>query len=235
MRKVTSNEKKPIYWKNQKPPNPNEVFTDPLFPPTVNSLIGLDSSGKIIDDKNYNEKVKQIKKDKIEFYRPKDILGDDYCLFSDKIEFDDVKQGNLGNCYFISSVASLCQFPDKIRKMFKQTSKNEKGFYEIEFFIDGKKQIVIVDDYIPAFKESKQPCYARSVKKQIWVILLEKAWAKVNGGYVYIIGGLNSEALEILIGRGSLQFDLRGKEGEELDNCKKKFLKRFNYLIKITP
>ena len=220
MSKSGTNEKKPTYFKNQKPPNPNEVFTDPLFPPNVNSLIGLDSSGKIIDVEAYNEKVKEIKKDEIEFYRPKDILGDDYCLFSDKIEFEDVKQGHIGDCYFISSVASLCHFPDNLRKMFKQKTKNEKGFYEIELFIDGKKQIVIVDDYLPAFKEDKTPCYARSVKKQIWVMLLEKSWAKINGGYVYIISGVNSEALGVLTGRGSSVYDLKEKEGEELDNYK---------------
>ena len=226
MSKTSSKEKKQVYWKSQEPPKSDEVFTDPLFPPTINSLIGLDSSGNIIDKETYNEKIKEIKKDKISFFRPKEILGDDYCLFSEKIEIDDVKQGEIGDCYFISSIANLCKFPNKIRKMFKQTTKNENGFYEIEFCIDGKNQIVIIDDYLPAFKDSKKACYAQPIKKQIWVMLLEKAWAKVNRGYIYIISGYNSEALEFLTGRGSFKYKLKNKEGEELKNYQRKILKK---------
>ena len=226
MSKADLIEKKPIYWKNQKPPNSDEIFTDPLFPPSVNSLIGLDSFGNIIDNESYNENIEAIKIYDIDFYRPQEILGDDYCLFSDIIEFDDVKQGSIGDCYFISSVASLCHFPDRLRKMFKQKTKNEKGFYEIELFIDGKKQIVIVDDYLPAFKEDKTPCYAKSIKKQIWVMLLEKAWAKINGGYINIISGFNSEALEFLTGRGSSIYYLQDKKEEELDNYKIEILEK---------
>ena len=142
--------------------------------------------------------------EEIGFFRAKEIIGDDYCLFSEKIEIDDVKQGSIGDCYFITSLANLCKYPNKIKKMFKQTTKNEKGFYEIELYIDGKNQIVIVDDYLPAYKKTKKACYAKPCKNQIWVMLLEKAWAKINGGYLNIISGKPYEALEFLTGRGSI-------------------------------
>ena len=38
---------------------------------------------------------------------------------------------------------------------------------------------------------------------------MEKAWAKVNGGYANIISGLPCEALEFLTGLGSLIYDLK--------------------------
>ena len=63
MSKTNSSVKKSIYWKNQEPPKTSEVFTDPLFPPTVNSLLALDSSGKPIDNNAYNEKKDEIKTD----------------------------------------------------------------------------------------------------------------------------------------------------------------------------
>ena len=48
----------PTYWKNQEKPKEGEVFKDPLFPPTNNSLLGLDSNGNPIDSKAYSEKAK---------------------------------------------------------------------------------------------------------------------------------------------------------------------------------
>ena len=50
-----------IYWKNQETPKTDEIFTDPLFPPTLNSLFGLDSSGKPIDIDIYNKKRIKLK------------------------------------------------------------------------------------------------------------------------------------------------------------------------------
>ena len=225
MSKINSAENKPIYWKNQDPPKTDEVFTDPLFPPTVNSLLGLDYSGNPIDSDAYNKYKEQTETDKISFLRAKEILGDNYCLFADKIEVDDVIQGNLGDCYFFAAVSNLCNYPDKIRKMFKQSSKNEKGFYEIEFFIDGEKQIVIVDDYFPVDNNTKMLTYAKANKNQIWVALLEKAWAKINGGYINIISGRVFEVLEFMIGRGSLILNLNGMEGDDLINLKRKIIK----------
>ena len=228
-------EKKLLYYKNQEPPKIDEVFTDSLFPPTDNSLFALDSSGKPIDKEVYEkntEDINKLKKAGLVFLRMKDIFGDDYSLFSEQIEIDDIIQGNLGNCYFMTAVSNLCKFPNKVKQMFKQNSKNEKGFYEIEVFIDGKKQIVIVDDYIPAYKESKQLVFAKSNKKKIWVILLEKAWAKVNGGYVNTISGRAEDALEFLTGRGSLVYNFIGKEGDELNEYKKNIIKEIQLIDK---
>ena len=65
------------YWKNQEPPKYGQDYTDPLFPPNKNSLLGLDSSGNPIDPKTYEAKSKSIDTDKIGFFRPKEIFGDD--------------------------------------------------------------------------------------------------------------------------------------------------------------
>ena len=162
-------EKKLLYYKNQEPPKLDEVFTDPLFPPTDNSLFGLDSSGNPIDNevhKEKAEKIKELKEKDIGFFRAKDILGNDYSLFSEQIEINDVIQGSIGDCYFMTAVANLSKYPNKVKQMFKQSEKNEKGFYEIEVFIDGKKQIIIVDDYIPAYKSNKNIYFARSKKRK---------------------------------------------------------------------
>ena len=217
--------KGPIYWKGQEPPKQGVLFEDPEFPPTANSLLGKDKNGNIVDSKAYNEKAKNINTNEIGFFRPKEIFGENYSLFSKKIEMDDVQQGSLGDCYFLSSVANICKFPNSVQRLFKQSTKNEYGYYEIFLFIDGKRQIVIVDDYLPAFKKNKKPCYAQTKEKEIWVMLLEKAWAKVNGGYANIISGIPCEALEVLTGTGSLIYDLENLDGEDVEDYKYEIVK----------
>ena len=195
------------YWKNQQPPESGTLYTDPLFPPNVYSLLGVDSEGYVIDATAYKEKAGNINTNKIGFARASDIFPNGYELFSEKIEMSDVIQGELGDCYFLSSVANLSKYPGLIQKLFKTKDTNRDGFYEIVLFIDGKPQIVIVDDYLPIDKTTRRPCYAQSKGNEIWVMLLEKAWAKVNGGYANIISGLPCEALEFLTGFGSLSYD----------------------------
>ena len=200
------------YWKFQQPPETEKLFTDPLFPPNMNSILGLDSNGQPIDQLVYNEKSKEREEFKdITFVRPHKIFGENYKLISGKIEFDDVKQGGLGDCYFLSTVANLCKVPGLIYNLFITKEKNKDGFYEIIMMIDGKPQIVIVDDFIPVrLSSSNKPkcCFAKPHEKEIWVILLEKAWAKINGGYLNIISGNPRDAFEVLTGFGSITFNI---------------------------
>ena len=170
------------YWKNQELPIKGQKFTDPLFPPDEKSLLGLDSNYKPIDPDAYRNGT--IYPFILDFKRPNEIFKNEkYDLFG-KIEVDDVIQGSLGDCYFLAAVANLCKFPELILNLFKTKTLNEDGYYEIIFYIDGIKQIVIIDDYIPVLKFTNQPYFAKFHENKIWVILLEKAWAKVNGGYV---------------------------------------------------
>ena len=219
-------ERKPLsYWKNQSKPEEGKLFTDPLFPPNSNSLLGLDPSGKVIDSKAYSEKSKNINTNQIKFARAKEIFKNGFFLFSDKIEMHDVQQGSLGDCYFLSAVANLCKFPNMVKRMFRQETKNDDGYYEVILHIDGKPQIIIVDDYLPVFSANNKACYAQSNKDEIWVMLLEKAWAKVNGGYANIISGLPCEAMEALIGVGSLIYDLENLDGTDIEDYKYEIIK----------
>ena len=97
--------------------------------------------------------------------------------------------------------------------------------YELLLNIDGQLQIVIVDDYIPIKKSYKMAAFAQSKGNEIWVMLLEKAWAKVNGGYLNIIAGLPHESLEFLTGIGSLQFNTEHKDEEDLNEYKNEIVK----------
>ena len=215
-----------IYWKNQLPPEKGIKYTDPLFPPNKNSLLGLDSDNKPIDPVAYNDIPKNINPEEIIFSRASEIFKEKkYKLFSGLIEIDDVIQGEISDCYFLSSVTNLCKFPELILNLFKIKNVNEEGYYEIIFYIDGIKQIVIIDDFLPIYKNSQKPCFAQPHQNKIWVMLLEKAWAKINGGYANIIKGLPCEAFEFLTGVGSLSFNIKNKDLDDLNEYKYEIIK----------
>ena len=188
-------------WKNQPTPKQGEQYTDPLFPPNINSLISKNSDGEFVDKIEGPSKADRIPVDNLEWKRVSEIFkGQRYLLFENKIEMADINQGSLGDCYFLASAAALTEFPNLVYKMFKTKEINEEGYFEIIFFIDGKFQIVIVDDYLPVDKQTGQIAFARPNKNELWVCILEKAWAKINGGYSNIIKGWMRHVLTTFTG-----------------------------------
>ena len=56
----------------------------------------------------------------------------------------------------------------------------------------------MVDDYFPIYK--KKPLYTRNNENELWVMLLEKAYAKVFKSYEAIESGLTGVAMNALTG-----------------------------------
>jgi len=188
------------YWNNQEAYSGSEKFTDSNFPPNRNSILGLDAQGQFLDKIDGPKKSQEISDvNNIEWKRASEIYSK-YLLFDDKIECSDIKQGNLGNCYFLSALAALTEFPQLIYQVFRTKQINSQGYYEVVLFLDGEWKVVIVDDYFPVKKGTKEFAFARPNGCELWVVLLEKAWAKVNGGYANIISGWPSDALAALTG-----------------------------------
>ena len=48
-------------------------------------------------------------------------------VFEGKIEFNDVQQGSLGDCYFLSSITALTEYPFLIKEKFRTREFNEEG------------------------------------------------------------------------------------------------------------
>lgn len=123
----------------------------------------------------------------------KDIksLNDDegqVAIFFGDIEPTDIKQGALGNCYFLSAISVLTEHPKRIMRMFVSQKMNKQGVYGIRMYKNGERQTVIIDDHIPCDSDG-EPCFSKANGNELWVMLLEKAWAKIHGSYERIIGG----------------------------------------------
>ena len=63
----------------------------------------------------------------------------------------------------------------------------------VRFYINGQDTPVIVDDYLPV-KEDGSLAFASCRDGELWVSILEKAWAKLHGTYARTEGGLPSFA-----------------------------------------
>lgn len=222
------------YFENQTPPTKEELesdedFVDKKFPPDRNSLLSLtpmEGGNFYSDQKEGKEKTENFKKkndlSKIIWKRGKDI--ENASLFGDKLSIDDIEQGNLGNCYFMSSISAIAKYPKLIEKLFGTETLNKKGFYELTLFLDGEWQKVIVDDNFPFSTETDKFCFSKPKGGKIWVMLLEKAWAKVNGGYTNTESSCLSDALLALTGfpTETLYFkpDKKSEDKEEDSNEK---------------
>ena len=82
---------------------------------------------------------------------------------------------------------------DLVYQMFHQESQEyqENGMYSLRFFIDRKPIIVTVDDRFKVDPASKQHAFAELIsrgdgKREIWPLLVEKAYAKLHNGYANI-------------------------------------------------
>ena len=122
----------------------------------------------------------------------------DWQIFTNEINPRDIIQGLLGNCYFLAGLSALAERPSRIKDLFLSHKKNENYHFSMKMLYRGKWRVVDVDDWIPFY--GNQPAFCNSRQKQLWVILLEKAWAKVYGSYKVTEGGFPEEVLHDLTG-----------------------------------
>jgi hypothetical protein len=61
--------------------------------------------------------------------RPSEVFGAGNFSMFDSIEPSDIKQGDCGDCYFLSGLASLAENPERIKKIFLTQEVNEAGCY----------------------------------------------------------------------------------------------------------
>ena len=66
--------------------------------------------------------------------------------------------------------------------------------------LNGIWQEILLDEYFPSYVMNKKPAFNYTKSQHLWVMLLEKAYAKAHGGYYNINWGYSSEALRDLTG-----------------------------------
>jgi len=92
-----------------------------------------------------------------------------------------------------------------VEKIFLIKKANDVGIYAVQLYVNGIKETVVVDDRFPYDLQRERWAFSRTSNKgesrnEIWVLVLEKAWAKVYGSYHRIEAGTAGEALHPLTG-----------------------------------
>ena len=74
--------------------------------------------------------------------------------------------------------------------MLHDQTYNPTGIYKITMRIHGELEEVLVDDFIPVNEEG-QPIFCQPYKISFWMLILEKAWAKIHHSYSNIISNIS--------------------------------------------
>lgn len=104
-------------------------------------------------------------------------------LFVNGATYSDIKQGYLGDCYFMSTLGEVAlRNPGAITNMF---IVNGDGTYTVKFFNNGQANYVTVDSYLPT-DSAGRAIYAglgmvyNNTSNELWTALAEKAYVQLN-------------------------------------------------------
>lgn len=196
----------------------NGKFIDPKFKTEEKSIFGDLNDNEIIKYKK--EYLNMNPELKISWQRIFD--SQNKFIVEEKEDKLNVIQGTLANCYFISFIHNLKQNEPNIFYSIIKECDMEKGYFEVYFYFEENgnivKKSIFVDDFIPYKKLpdyykslykplfSKYMKYMKEIPKEKFIqysvgkyLLIEKAYAKISGGYINIIGSKRKYDIGLLL------------------------------------
>mmetsp|Transcript_89015 Transcript_89015/g.154389 ORF Transcript_89015/g.154389 Transcript_89015/m.154389 type:complete len:381 (-) Transcript_89015:896-2038(-) len=123
------------------------------------------------------------------------VGGWDGCMWWN-MSVNDIAQGAIGDCWFIAAIAGAAENPALLKLCFpgNEGELDESDNYTVRLFDpdDGMAEKHIqINDHIPCTVNNGiyKPAFARPTGNEIYVLLLEKALAKMLGSYAALVGG----------------------------------------------
>lgn len=170
-------------------------FVDTAFPPTA---LSIDTDPAAKPPAKYNSWRRAY-----EFQKTVQLF--------DGIDPMDMRQGALGDCWFCCALSAVAEFPPMVQKLFPYKDVNEAGVCKMRLCKNGEWVDVVMDDYFPCYPR-QGPVFAKNQGDEMWVLLAEKAYAKVHGSYNALRGGCPSDALADLTGCPVDYFNFKDEE-----------------------
>ena len=200
---------------NSSIPFNSKLFTDKKFPPEFESIFGKENfekikkGQKIEHHKYFTELIDDYNQNNIVWRRAKDIFNnEEFTLFSSSINNNSIIQGSIGNCYFLSIISCLTKYPSLIYQLFNSLTISQNGYYEIKVKLDKKLTIISLDDFFPYNLRKNMPLFCKPFKNEIWVMILEKALAKIKGSYLNIDNGSPYDILDLFLLNSDIKKDI---------------------------
>ena len=112
---------------------------------------------------------------------------------------DDVNQGELGDCYFLASLAAVAKADPSLLE--QDITANAGGTYTVKLYSGKTIKAVRVTDTLPVFSDGTLAYAGLGQDDCTWVAIVEKAYAEVRSkvsSYATLDGGWMSDAFNAL-------------------------------------
>uniref|UniRef100_A0A3F2YW24 Calpain catalytic domain-containing protein n=1 Tax=Anopheles dirus TaxID=7168 RepID=A0A3F2YW24_9DIPT len=141
----------------------------------------------------------------------------------------DAMQGYLGNCWFVSSCASLTTHLKLFERVIPRDNgefddENYAGMFHFRFWQAGQWIEVIIDDRLPVNEEDELIFMRSSVQDEFWGALVEKAYAKLHGSYEALTNGSGERGMLALTGGITAYYILNGSQPDDLFEIVEEYL-----------
>jgi hypothetical protein len=172
--------------------------------------------------------------------RGSELFADKSSTLLENIQPHDAQQGGIGDCWLVSAVACLAEQPDRIRRIFSgehilseataapsssssaaaaASSASGSSFdvplstvADVYLYRMGLPERIRLDDLLPYSMSRGYLVYASRCRGALWPALVEKAFAKMHGGYAALVGGVSDRAFYDMTGLPSKRSRISGIE-----------------------
>ena len=131
-----------------------EKFTDDYWFPADSSMIYWPAYPKPSNSlKSYANYITG-------YFRPYQV-DPNATMFGTSIQPYDIKQGSVGDCYFLVCASAIAEFPERLKKIVL-TDLNDEGIVAFRVFIKGRPEVITIDDRIPSNSSKGYPIFAKA-------------------------------------------------------------------------
>ncbi|XP_018117465.1 calpain 3 isoform X2 [Xenopus laevis] len=155
--------------------------------------------------------IDELKIQNMQWRRPPEFCKNPH-LIVDGASYFDILQNKIGDCWVLSTIGSVTQKQNLLIKIIPADqgfTKNYIGIFHFRFWCSGEWVDVVIDDRLP-FVNGDFFSVRPSCTKEYWPCLLEKAYAKLLGGYQNLHWGDPAEAMVNFTGALTMTLKLKG-------------------------
>jgi len=86
-----------------------------------------------------------------------------------------------------------------VKRLFDIKEKSVEHYHGCYYWINGIWKLILVDDYFPYYSIwCKNFAFSSINGNELWVVLLEKVWNKLNGNYAKTIRDEPQEVFDVI-------------------------------------